>query len=170
MFPIESARCILRRLKTTDLAMMLQLETDPDIVRFTPSRFPLSEKEIQVRLSNWIKKEESYSPLGMWMVEAKKDNTFIGWFMLIPTDLTYPELGFMITKREWGKGYATEVSTEILRHAFDDLKISAVSARTDSDNHASIKVLEKLGFKFLHTKIAFDEKLKKDVVTNIYEK
>lgn len=45
------------------------------------------------------------------------------------------------------KGYATEAVSAVLQWAFDDPAVTAVEAETDSENAASVRVLEKCGFK-----------------------
>ena len=56
------------------------------------------------------------------------------------------ELGYWITPDRQGKGYATEAADLCLTHAFDELGLHKVWARTAGDNKASNRVLEKLGF------------------------
>jgi RimJ/RimL family protein N-acetyltransferase len=46
-----------------------------------------------------------------------------------------------------GKGYATELAGEVLQHAVDALGLDYVIATVDIPNVASIRVLEKLGFR-----------------------
>lgn len=56
------------------------------------------------------------------------------------------ELSYWIAPDEQGKGYATEAADLCLTHAFDELGLHKVWARTVGDNEASKKVLEKLDF------------------------
>lgn len=48
----------------------------------------------------------------------------------------------------WGRGYATEASRAILRHAFETLGLARVPGRTDAPNRGSARVLERLGMHF----------------------
>ena len=57
------------------------------------------------------------------------------------------ELGYVIAKPYWGKGIATQAVKEILKFAFNDLKLKKVWAVIVSNNPASGRVLEKAGFK-----------------------
>jgi ribosomal-protein-alanine N-acetyltransferase len=56
------------------------------------------------------------------------------------------ELGFWIGKPYWGRGYATEAVSALLRHAFDDLGLTHIVAGAFRENRASRRVLEKVGF------------------------
>lgn len=54
-----------------------------------------------------------------------------------------PEVTYWLGKEYWGKGLATKALTEFLSH----VKERPVYARAAKDNAASIRVLEKCGFK-----------------------
>ena len=60
------------------------------------------------------------------------------------------ELGFHLTKDHWGKGLAVELAREVIRHAFEHLRLPALIAGHHPDNHRSRRVLEKLGFRYTH--------------------
>ena len=53
----------------------------------------------------------------------------------------------MIRPEEWGKGYATEAAAGMLEFAFEELELPLVYAGCAPDNHASRRVMEKLGMR-----------------------
>lgn len=55
-----------------------------------------------------------------------------------------PELGYMIQKKDWGKGYATEACTAMIAYG-RSLQLNRIVASTDPSNKSSIRVLEKVG-------------------------
>jgi [ribosomal protein S5]-alanine N-acetyltransferase len=57
------------------------------------------------------------------------------------------EIGYALGKNYWNKGIATRAVKELVKYAFDKLKLKRIWAGVDSDNPASGKVLEKAGFK-----------------------
>jgi len=57
------------------------------------------------------------------------------------------EIGYDMLKEHWGKGLMTEAVEEILRYGFEELNLNRVEATTDSKNVASVRVLERVGFK-----------------------
>ncbi len=57
------------------------------------------------------------------------------------------ELGYMIRRDSWGRGVATEAARLLLNFAFGELNLHRVFAVVDDDHLASIRVLEKLGFR-----------------------
>ncbi len=58
------------------------------------------------------------------------------------------ELGYWIAQEYWGKGFAVEASEVIVKRAFDDLGVERIFASFKNENTRSMRVLEKLGFKY----------------------
>ena len=57
------------------------------------------------------------------------------------------EFGYWITRRHWGRGYATEAGRALLAAARHGLGVKRLDAGHFLDNPASGRVLEKLGFR-----------------------
>lgn len=55
------------------------------------------------------------------------------------------ELGWIINKRYWGHGYATEAAKEVMNFGIGELKLKKIIAHCDSENSSSYKVMQKLG-------------------------
>jgi ribosomal-protein-alanine N-acetyltransferase len=55
------------------------------------------------------------------------------------------EVGYTLARAAWGRGYATEAATAVLRWGFAGLRLHRVVAVADPANHASLHVLDKLG-------------------------
>ena len=165
---LRSKRLQLRRFKHTDLRNLTELEQDPDIMKFTPSRVPLSMESIAQRLSSLLEKEKSRAPFGVWAAELTDTNDFAGWLMLMPTQPEFPELGFMIVKRHWGKGIATEAGARLIEFGFKNLKVKGILANVDQENAASKSVLKKLGFQFSKTISVPDKILQRNIALEEY--
>ncbi|UTW56675.1 GNAT family N-acetyltransferase [Kordiimonas sp. SCSIO 12610] len=78
----------------------------------------------------------------------KDTGQVIGNVRLGVTDLDHGEciLGYALAVDQWGHGYASEGVRGILDFAFNTLMMHRVYAMVDSENTASIHVLEKAGF------------------------
>ena len=74
-----------------------------------------------------------------WTIRFKQNNCVIGWGGLCPDN----EILYILSKDYWGQGYATELVSESLRYAFNELKLAMVEATVAPENKASIRVLEK---------------------------
>ena len=59
----------------------------------------------------------------------------------------YAELGYLLFRKYWGKGYATEAVSLAVDYAFETLNLRKLFARVMEPNRASASVLEKNGFK-----------------------
>lgn len=57
------------------------------------------------------------------------------------------ELGYWISRPNWGLGYATEAARAVVAIARDGLRLDRISASHFLDNPASGRVLEKIGFR-----------------------
>ena len=56
-------------------------------------------------------------------------------------------IGYVLARRSWGNGYATEAAAALLRYGLDDLGLHKISATCDPDNTASAGVLGKIGMR-----------------------
>jgi ribosomal-protein-alanine N-acetyltransferase len=87
---------------------------------------------------------------GLWAVSPREQESIIGfcgyWFFHEPPQL---ELLYGIITDQWGKGFAPEAATAMLRLGFEELGFYEVIASTDAPNTASVRVMEKLGMSFL---------------------
>lgn len=166
---LQTKRTILRRFQLSDLNNMILLESDPEVMKFTPSRIPLSLETTAARLKSLVEKESTNAPLGVWAVFLKDTKTFVGWVMLIKTEFEVPEIGFMFVKNYWGKGIATEVVKVLIDFGMKELQYPGIVAITDYDNAASIHILEKLGFRKTHSRRKVDKVLGQEVENYIFE-
>jgi RimJ/RimL family protein N-acetyltransferase len=55
------------------------------------------------------------------------------------------ELGWIISKKYWGNGYAAEAAREVINFAIQELKVVKFIAHCDSENVSSYRVMDKLG-------------------------
>ncbi|WP_218013290.1 GNAT family N-acetyltransferase [Bacillus wiedmannii] len=55
------------------------------------------------------------------------------------------EIGYLLKKEFWHKGYASEITKSIKEYAFNELGLSKVYSIIKHDNIASQKVAKKLG-------------------------
>ena len=74
------------------------------------------------------------------------DGTNIGYVQAVPMDDDKWEVGYHIAKSFAGKGYATEAVKAFLLVIMKELGITEILGICISENIASIKVLEKVGF------------------------
>jgi RimJ/RimL family protein N-acetyltransferase len=145
---IRTDRLCLRLLTAAHLPELVELDADPEVMRYInggkPNSRELYEQELLPRMLAWD--DEPYGFLAAHEAEA-----FVGWFHLRPTVTpgeTMLELGYRLRRSAWGRGLATEGGRALVRHAFEVLDQTAVDACADPRNAASIHVLEKCGMRY----------------------
>ncbi len=85
---------------------------------------------------------------GHWAVEEKASGQLVGRIgFLNPEGWLGFEIGWTLARECWGKGYATEGARRALEYAFIDMNRDHVISLIHPENHASIRVAERLGEK-----------------------
>lgn len=86
--------------------------------------------------------------VGLWTVRATADGAMIGCCGFHPFHRP-ARLELLVALREssWGCGFAEELLTVLIRHAFEDHGFERVRASTDPPNRASLRVMEKVGMR-----------------------
>ena len=64
-------------------------------------------------------------------------------------DITHSELGYWLDECAWGQGFATEAAGALVQFAFKDLGLTELRSGHATDNPASGRVLDKLGFRHI---------------------
>lgn len=146
---LETERLALRLFTADDADLLIELDSDPAVMRYLSGGTPTAPEIIRERhLPNILAGYERWGGnLGLLAAQEKDGGAFIGWFILRPAPegpLDEVELGYRLRQAAWGKGYATEGSRALLRKAFTQLGVRTVWAETMSVNHASRHVMEKL--------------------------
>lgn len=81
-------------------------------------------------------------------VELKEDGSLIGVITLvIDPELPVGQAGYIVSADRWRQGYATEALSGLVRFAFLGPELHRVFAECDERNAASVRVLEKAGFR-----------------------
>lgn len=85
-------------------------------------------------------------PAPVFLIATRDDGRLIGG-VGIHHELGEPALGYWLTPDAWGRGYATESGRAVLAIARDALRLPRLRASYFVGNHASARVLAKLGFR-----------------------
>ena len=147
---LETARVRLRQLDDGDLEKLVELNSDPEVMRYLGGAPAPREEAVNGVARTKMYRERYGGRLGVFTAELRETGAFMGWFHLRPgrNDLDNTkalELGYRLKKDFWGRGYATEVSVALIAKAFSELGADGVWAVTDKENAASRRVMEKCG-------------------------
>lgn len=155
--PADTDRLTFRRATGHDAAFMLNLLTEPSWRRFISEHQVASEAAARVYLQERIIKGYD-SGLGFWLVELKQPQTPVGICGLLDRDyLEQTDLGFAFLEAYWGRGLAAEAARSVLAFAETQIASDSLLAITVPGNTSSIKLLEKLGFKFGRNSVTPDD-------------
>ncbi len=138
---------LLRAMRREDAPLLLEFFRDPEAGRywFTPDK-TIDEAYARVeRLdTDWLK-----NGFGDWAVVERSSGRFIGFAGLhFISGMPEVNLGYLLASSVWGRGYGTQACRAVVRFGFETAQLEKIVGVTHPDNHASIRVLEKLGMKF----------------------
>jgi RimJ/RimL family protein N-acetyltransferase len=148
---LETERLRLRRFTPDDIDRLVELDSDPEVMRYITYGVPTPRATYQdLILPRWFAIYEATPLLGYWAAEDRASGRFVGWFHLRPDriDVDEQELGYRLARVAWGRGLATEGAGAVLAHAFTRVGAAKVSARTLARNVASQRVMQKCGLVF----------------------
>lgn len=146
-FPtLTTARLLLRRIVPTDAEALFQIETEPLVTKYI-GRDPFTRAQSEQRLKELDMAIDAGSAI-RWAMVPREGAEPVGTCGLWRWDQTHrhAELGYELVPALWGRGYMTEALATVLDYAFPHMNLHRVEANVDPDNHASRRVLEKLGF------------------------
>ncbi len=153
---LQTPRLILRQFTEADAPLILELNSDPEIVKYVHEP-TLKTIEHAQEILNSIILPQYKNNLGRWAMHTKEDLEFIGWCGLkFRPELDEIDLGYRLMQKAWGNGYATEAAQASLEHGFTKLNLKLITGRAHIENLASIKVLEKIGMDFIGAGIVDD--------------
>jgi|SRR5215210_3108499 len=147
---LETKRLVLRRLELGDLDSLCALYGDPEVRRYFPEG-TLTREETKAELEWFLNGHPEYPDLGLWATIQKDTDSFVGRCGLLPWTIDgrpEVEVAYLLAKRYWGQGLATEAAQAILDYGFERLDLSRLICLIENDNLASIRVAEKIGMTF----------------------
>lgn len=146
---IETLRLRLRHCTPADLEDLAQIRGDAEVMRFIGDRKPQTKDKVRELLDEIYQHWQKHG-FGRWAVIDKSADQFIGLCglnYLENTDET--EIGYLLARSAWGKGYATESAKACLRYGFEELKLDQIVAVAFPENLVSRRVMEKLGMRYV---------------------
>ncbi len=152
---LETERVVLRRFTEADASLLVELDSDPEVMRYLTGGPPIPaeviENDILPAYFGYYERGDRY---GYWAAIEKSTGDFLGWFHFRPGEGAGPdeaELGYRLRRAAWGKGYGTEVSRTLIQKGFTELGVRRVVASTYEHNIASRRVMEKAGMTLVRT-------------------
>lgn len=146
---LDTARLKLRRFDGSETDWLLELDNDPEVMAHINGgiRTPRAFVE-EHSLPYFCRRDWPIAGTGFWKLLDAASGEALGWCCLrsSASGACVAHLGYRLQRRAWGRGLATEASSALLDLGFEALGLERVLADTYEYNHASRRVLEKLGF------------------------
>jgi len=144
---LETERLRLRALELADADALHGVFSDPEVMRYwsDPPHTDRAQTEAMIeRILSAFERRE----ILQWGIEHKEVGRLLGTVTLI-ADGSQPraELGYILGREHWGRGFAGEAQRRAIDFAFEDLGLHRLEADTHPDNAASLRSLERLGFR-----------------------
>lgn len=155
MVTLETERLVLRPLAESDLDEFASIVADPVVQKYLGGP--------QDRATAWwtMARILGHEVLRGWSHNAiieKAGNRLIGraglWY---PEGWPGIEVGWMLARPSWGKGYATEAAVAWRDWAFNSLGLSELISVIHPENLASVRVAERIGHRYLRTEVVAGE-------------
>jgi len=157
---LSSPRLHLRPLQESDVDLVLELFTDPEVMEYAGGL--VRSEKIQTEMASSIRRGADGS-IGVWCICKAQTKEPIGTIALLPLPVELEdtdwklvrmgempegdiEIGYFLRKCEWRQGYGSEAVSCLLEFAFSLSGYKEIVAVIDPRNTASRRVLERAGF------------------------
>lgn len=142
---IDTERLKITPLLEKDASFIVELLNTDGWIKNIGDRNIHSEKDAK----EYIQKVNSNPHITYWTVKLKKEGLPIGLVTIIKRDyLPSKDVGFAFLPQFFHKGYAFEATKAVLLALVKRNAIEIILAIIQPDNNPSIKLIERLGFRF----------------------
>lgn len=140
---LETSRLILRKPESEDLDDIFEYAKDIDVARFTRFQPHKTIQEVKVFLQITKQKHQNKTALTL-VLELKEEKKVIGAiaFQNISEFDERAELGFVLSKKYWGKGLMSEAFNPFLELGFKKLRFNRIEAFSNIENFRSANLLK----------------------------
>lgn len=143
---IECGEITVRKFDETDVGDLSELLADGDVMKYLEG--PLSEE----RARQFFK--DAAMPKNPLVYAAEKQGKFMGYVIYHDFDCESIEIGWVLKKSEWNKGYATAITNALKEHAAANGKRAVIECSPEQE--VTKKIALKCGFKFWKTENGCD--------------
>jgi ribosomal-protein-alanine N-acetyltransferase len=141
---LETERLTLRELVETDLDFLASMMADPEVSHHYDRRF--SREAADAWLHRQIERYHTDGH-GLWLATDKNGKPVgqVGLILQTVEGRKRPEIGWLLDRPQWGKGYATEAAAAVRDAAFTRWSYPEVISLIRPANMPSQRVAERIG-------------------------
>ena len=140
---LQTERILLRKPYEKDIQDIFEYGSDEEVtkyVRFKTHKNLTDAKTFLVIAKNGFKNKTALT----LVIELKSENKVIGAidFKDIDDLSEKAELGFILSRKYWSKGFMSEACRKFIGFGFKKIKLNRIEAHVDIENVRSIKLLK----------------------------
>jgi len=142
---LETPRLALREMSLDDLDFVAEMLADAEVMRFYPKRYTREES------AAWIERQLARYERdghGLWLVASRATGEPVGQVGLVMQEVDgarEAEIGYLIHRPFWRRGFASEAAKAVREHAFGALAKPRVISLIRPVNEPSAGVARKIG-------------------------
>lgn len=144
---LETNRLILRNWTHGDAADLFEICRDDEVMKYVGTGKAYKTLQEAEDFLSWAGSYQKENGFCRWAVVEKSSGEIVGSCGFArPHGTEEIELGYLLARKHWGRGFATEAAGACLHFGFDKLNLREIIALTDLENTVSQQVLEKIRF------------------------
>jgi RimJ/RimL family protein N-acetyltransferase len=142
---LETDRLTMRGFGNDDLDEMAAINADPEVTRWVGDDDGLSREDTWRRMAYWVGHWELRG-FGQWALVERETGRMVGRAGLLEPE-AWPaiEVGWLVGREHWGRGFAPEAGRAAMDWARDELGLTHIISLIEDANERSARVAEKLG-------------------------
>lgn len=149
MKPIVTERLLLRRWQLSDLELFAAINRDSVVMALMPKLLSVDETRADIEKKNTHIDKHGF---GRYACVLQETGELIGAVGINIPDFEAHftpcvEIGWRLSAKHWGKGYATEAAKAVLKNGFEEHGLKKIVSFTVPHNVRSLRIMEKLGMK-----------------------
>lgn len=144
----QTARLLIREFESVDTPCLSKILGDPAVMEFSRGG-KLTETDT-IRFIEWCRSSYHEHGYGQWALVERSSGALIGFCGLSHATVdgvAEVEIAYRLAGDKWGRGFASEAANMALEHGFSVCNINSIVGIVSPRHGASIRVLEKLGFR-----------------------
>lgn len=135
----------MRRFSPADIDWLARLYADPEVTRHVggPRNRAAVAEFLDARVLQYY---DEHPGLGLWMTIERRTGKPVGFHNLNHIQgESFIQVGFMLLKEGWGRGFASEMALALLGYGFIDLGLPHIVGMTGLNNLPAQRVLRNIG-------------------------
>jgi RimJ/RimL family protein N-acetyltransferase len=142
---VTTNRLRLRAFQVSDLDAYAAMQANPEVMRYLVMGRTSTRPEVWRTMATSIGAWALHG-YGMWACERIDSGAFVGSVGVFhPLDWPEPEIAYSLDRPFWGQGFATEAAAAARDWLFEHFPLPRAASFIRPDNHASKRVVERLG-------------------------